>query len=112
MANEKDAKAGNGDPVGTGQPTEKPDTLGDRIAKAVVGAIEQLKDTTGAPPPSGDKRVEGPPRFEKPVRVGDTTFASPIAASVMARYDDKETAPQPGEFWSYRDRRYNRRGYI
>lgn len=68
-----------------------------------------------APKPDTGRGTEDPPKspiINKHIRIGAKRVASPLAATAIARFERKERRPQLAEFYVYRDKDVNGRGFI
>lgn len=88
------------------------DTVPDS-AKPLVKVRSKQQDAAPQPDTgSGPEDPPKPPIINKYVRVGTKRYASPLAATAIARFERKERNPQLAEFYVYRDRDVNGRGFI
>lgn len=82
-------------------------------AKPPAKVRAKQQDTSPEPDSgSGPQDPPKPPIINKYVRVGTKRYASPLAATAIARFERKERNPQLAEFYVYRDRDVNGRGFI
>lgn len=77
---------------------------------------EQHTDTAPAPAAPGPEEAPKPPVFTKPITYSHTNreavYASPLAATLFARFDPNYTGVQPCEFAVFEDIRLKQRGFI
>ena len=98
--------------IGT-QPDNKPDPSDGRHNDSQV---EPQQNTGPDPKADGIKDIPRP-IFQEPRLVeyngnGKGHYASPLAASIFARFDPRERRIQPAEFWQFHDRDFAKRKRI
>jgi len=82
------------------------------------GELKQHEDTAKPAPASEPEAVEKPPIYDKPVRLNghnsprEARYATPLAATLFARFDPNDPREQPAEHAIFVDRRLRTRGYI
>jgi len=93
-------------------------TVGDSKLGRVKPEAEQHGDTAAVAEASKPEDPPKPPIFQKHVSFNntynarETHYASPLAATLFARFDENYPGVQPSEFAVFVDSRLKRNGYI
>ena len=96
-----------------GQPNDQPDPSDRRQHDVKMEPDQNPKPNSET---NGDKKLLGP-MFDKPIPIATTAggkahYASPLAATLLARFDPSERRIQPAEDWVFHDRAFAKRGRI
>lgn len=77
---------------------------------------KQSEDTTSNVETSGAQTAPQPIIHRTPQRIyntsGNQLTATPLAATLFARFNPRFNNPQPAEYYTYTDNVYKRRGHI
>lgn len=125
MSEAKTPVAGKKEPQ-TGTRTVKRDagttininTVGDSKRRRAKPEVEQHDDTTAVDETPKPEDPPKPPIFSKHVTFNnayngrETHYATPLAATLFARFDENYPGVQPSEFAVFVDSRLKRHGYI
>lgn len=116
MASEEKSQTGTRTTKRTAGTTININTMGSRQPRDPEPKTKQHTDPIAADAAPGAEDPPKPPLYDKPQMLfrGDreTHYASPLAATLFARFDENYTGVQPSEFAVFNDTRLRDRGYI
>lgn len=123
MSTEKTTMAGQEKPKAGPRPTKRNagttiniNTVDNNEPRHTPPKTQQHTDTAPAPQTSEPQTTPKPPIYDTPQVIfhghREAHYATPLAATLFARFDENYTGVQPCEFAVFEDLRLKQRGYI
>lgn len=123
MARAKEPKARAGNTEHADDANHEPLAPGDSERGHDEGRTKQRANSEPAPETGSTETTPAPPIYDRPQQLGDRfgpgihpsredSYASPLAATLFARFDPNNTDIQPSEHHIFVDDRMRQRGFI